>query len=129
MNFSAEQYAQVLFQALKESPKKEEIIINNFLSELKSNNDLFRFEKIMPELKNLFLKDRGVMPTKIITARTGKINEEILNRLSKALDLKIEYEVEVDEDLVGGMVVKIEDILVDASVKRQLQGLHLKLQS
>lgn len=71
----------------------------------------------------------NVARAKIVTARPLK--EEALKALEKSLEeltsKKLRSEVEEDASLIGGVVVKIGDVVLDGSVKAQLEGLKESL--
>jgi len=71
----------------------------------------------------------SVVRAKVITARPLK--GEALKALEKSLEeltsKKLKSVVEEDPSLIGGVVVKIGDVVLDGSVKAQLEGLKESL--
>jgi F-type H+-transporting ATPase subunit delta len=65
----------------------------------------------------------------VITPRALK--EDARQRLGKALEgltsKKIRMEIKEDTSLLGGLVVKIGDLVLDGSIKAQLEGLKESL--
>jgi len=52
---------------------------------------------------------------------------EVGRRISEALNKKAEVEQVVDESIIGGMVIRVNDRLIDASVRRQLEAMKERL--
>jgi len=53
--------------------------------------------------------------------------EQVRQRVSSALGKKARIKVTVDENILGGLVVKIGDKLIDGSVKAQLEAMRSRL--
>ena len=56
-----------------------------------------------------------------------ELREEITERLSALLDREVEANFRTDEDIVGGIVVRFEDKVMDGSLRRRLQNLRRRL--
>jgi F-type H+-transporting ATPase subunit delta len=52
---------------------------------------------------------------------------EIEDQLSKVLDRSVDADFRVDPRLIGGMVVRVQDKVLDGSVRRRLQMLRRSL--
>lgn len=55
------------------------------------------------------------------------LRDEIVDRLSAILDREVEAAFRTDEDIVGGIVVRFEDKVMDGSLRRSLQNLRRRL--
>ncbi len=126
MKASVKQYAQALFESLKEPGKKQAPeIINNFLVLLRKNNDFALVDRIVEEFKSLEKVDRGELEIELISAR--KLSQEskagILKYLQTKTGLaKIDYKERVDPDILGGFIIRYGDKLLDASLLRSLRN-------
>lgn len=60
---------------------------------------------------------------------TKTVEQQLKSNLEKALDRKVNIEVEVDSTLIGGVLVRAGDKVIDASVRGQLQKLARRLYS
>ena len=128
MKFSAQQYAEALHQTLSETkPGDQDKVINNFVRVLKTNGDLAYYEAIIGAYESLDREIKGIKDVEIATARDVEINNDVINTLNALVGDNAELKRQVDESLIGGIVVKIEDTLIDASVKGQLTKLKNKL--
>ncbi len=103
--------------------------VRNFFNLLLQKKRMKAVEEITRYYEKLWDDALGVSRAKIITARPLK--EDALKALEKALEelysRKIKSEVEEDPSLIGGVVVKIGDVVLDGSVKAQLEGLRESL--
>ena len=61
------------------------------------------------------------------SARARDANKDVADKIAKALERKlgrtVELELEIDETLLGGAVVRAEDMVIDGSVKTRLEQL------
>jgi F-type H+-transporting ATPase subunit delta len=73
--------------------------------------------------------DRGIVPVTLTSAvkLDDTVKQSILAKLSKAIKGEIELDEKVDEDLIGGFVVRMGDTRIDASVSHQLSELKQRL--
>ena len=100
-------------------------VVKNFLNLLLDKNRIGAMEAITAYYSRLTDEASGIARAEIITATPLK--EEALGKIERSLEgltsKKIKPEVREDKDLVGGIVVKIGDLVLDGSVKAQLEGL------
>ena len=130
MKFTAKNYAQALMDSLQDTaPKEHEKVLDNFAKLLAENNDLRLFEAIAEEFHKLELKKDGVKQVEITSAHPlGKDSEKaILNELNKLVGSKLEIKKKVDEGLIGGVLVQVDDQVLDTSVKNQLEQLKQEI--
>ncbi len=126
MRFSAKQYAQALMDSLQDTgPKDQEKVLDNFVKLLAENNDLRLFDQIEQEFHKMDLAAKGIKQVEVRSAHPlNKENEKaILDELNKLVKGKVELKKEVDERLIGGVIIQMEDQVIDASVKNQLEQL------
>jgi F0F1-type ATP synthase delta subunit len=71
------------------------------------------------------------MPTQVQStfAREVTRNKVILDELNAVAGARLEVRSQVDDELVGGMILRVDDTLVDASVKSQLERMKNELSS
>jgi F-type H+-transporting ATPase subunit delta len=55
------------------------------------------------------------------------MTKEVLATIKKLTDKKVELVNVVDKDILGGFVLRLDDLQYDASVSSQLQSLKQKL--
>jgi F-type H+-transporting ATPase subunit delta len=130
MKFSPKQYAQALMDSLEETdPKHAELILDNFVSILAANNDLRMYDEIASEFHKIELKKKGIKQAEVISAKPiSKENEQmILQELNKLVKGHYELKKKIDEQLIGGVVIRIDDQMIDASIKNELEELKEEL--
>lgn len=125
--FSVEERMKVLDSVLQKTGFSE--VVNNFLRVLLERKRMNRILEICEYYSALLDEFLGVAKAKIITARP--IKKKTLDRLVKALEKftskKIEAETEIDESIIGGVVVRIGNLILDGSITAQLEGLKESL--
>ena len=130
MKYTAKQYAQALMESLEgTSPGDQEKVLDNFVKILAENNEIRNFEAIAEEFHKLELAKQGVKQVEIQSAHPlNRENEkEILDELNKLVKGKLEVKKKINEDLIGGVVIQLEDKVIDASIKHQLEQLKEQL--
>ena len=123
MKITPKQYAVALFESTRHLPEKEiDKIIKNFAGVLKKNNDLSLGEKIIGEYQNYCRREKDI--AKIQITASEKIGGDIINILTQKLGQAVEIEQKADKGLIGGAVVRMNDILIDGSVRKKLERLR-----
>ncbi len=110
-------------------PKDQDKVLDNFAKILAENNDLRMYETIAEEFHRLELQKKGIKPVEVTTAHPlNQHNEkEIVDELNKLVSGKVEIKKKVDESLIGGVIIQMEDQIIDASVKNHLEQLKKNL--
>jgi len=124
------QYAQALYESLQDTkPEQHDIIIQNFITVLKTNGDLVEYEKIIDEYGRYEKGQKGIKDVTVITASSTEMNKPLIDELNKIAGSDIEIKQKIDDKLIGGVVIKVDDTLIDGSVANQLNNLHNTLNS
>lgn len=124
MKFTNEQYAQALYDSISDTKAKDhDILIENFINILRANGDLSRYEQIIDEYEKYERAQKGITEVEVTTALDAKLNKELLDDLNKVVGKDIELKHKVDSNLVGGVVIRAGDTLIDGSVKHKLENL------
>ncbi len=93
----------------------------------------YRRLSVLPAITDAFeeLKalDEGSLDAEIIAASKPSAAEvkDLVKRLEEKFGKKIEANVSVDSELIGGVKIIVGDTVIDASVKNQLQNLAYTL--
>lgn len=100
-------------------------VTKNFLRLLIDKNRIGAINEISDYYSTLTDKVLKIARADIITARPLK--NKALEKLEKALTAftskKVKVDVEEDASLIGGLVIKIDDLVLDGSIKTQLEVL------
>lgn len=130
MKFTHKQYAQALYEAIMDTaPKDQDKVIENFIEILKAKGDLVEYEKIIAEYERYDKEQRGITEVEVTTAGDTKISKSMLDELNKLVGKDIEIKQKVDNGIIGGVVIRAGDTLIDGSVRNQLTQLRQDLES
>ncbi len=101
----------------------------NFLHLLLEKDRIEAIEGIADYYQKLMDEASNIARAEVVAARPLK--EDALKRLEKSLGEAtskiVKVEVREDPSLIGGIVVKVGDLVLDGSIKAQLRGLRESL--
>ena len=86
-------------------------------------------ENIVPEITESFIKQyrkhKGIVDVKLRSAiqLEDKVKDQISVQVKKEFEGDVEFHEEIDESLIGGFIVRVDDKQIDASIKNQLANL------
>ena len=118
------------------SVEKQKIVFEKMLTLMDFNKMVKNFFFILIEKKRIFFLDRIVEEfLKLISLKRGevfgnlisskKIDEKTISDIEREISSNIKRSIklkpQVDESLIGGIVVKIGSLMIDASIKNKLQ--------
>ena len=122
------QYATALFDAVSETnPKDHDKVLDNFVKVLAQNGDLGKCEEIEKEFHKLKSLSQGIKEAEVTVAKESEINSSLIHTLNEIIGNKVEIKKQINESIIGGVVVRVDDTLIDASVKTQLNNLNREL--
>ncbi|MFH1292092.1 MAG: ATP synthase F1 subunit delta [bacterium] len=128
MKQSNKQYAIALYQAtegLSEQDLKQ--VLKDFVLLLSKKHKLKQANNIIAEFIKYAKKQQGIIDIEITTAR--KMESGLIEQIKKIFGKQTEATEKVDKTLLGGLVVKTEDVIFDGSINTQLNKLKLSLNS
>jgi len=102
----------------------------NFLKLLVQNNRL----KLLPAIAEIFesfkAEDEGYVEVEVLTAYafSKEAKQDFASKLEKTLNKKVHMNVSVDKSLIGGVLVRAGDRVIDGSIRGQLQQMQKALQ-
>jgi F-type H+-transporting ATPase subunit delta len=103
-------------------------LTNNFLDLIITNNRESYLEAIIRNFTALYREHNGIKGANLRVP--FKVSDEYKKRfiaiLEESFDAKIELEEIVDEELIGGFILKVDDKQLDASVKTSLGRIRKK---
>jgi len=125
--FSVEDRKGVLEFVLEKSTFSDEV--KNFLRLLLDKNRIGVIQEIKEYYARLTDEISNITRADVITAKPLK--KEVLDKLDMTLTKLTSKEVKMgvreDESLIGGLIVRIGDLLLDGSIRAQLEGLKESL--
>src|SRR4051812_37993208 len=112
MRYTHQQYAQALYESIQDTkPKDHDQVIENFVDALKRNGDLAEYEAIVKVFEDYDRDQRGIREVEVTTTHDVKTSKGLLDHLNKLVGKNIEVKRKVDDKLIGGVVIKVEDTL------------------
>jgi F-type H+-transporting ATPase subunit delta len=130
MKYTTSQYAMALHQAIAETkPIDQEKVLDNFVSVLKKNGDLAKIDEIEREFFKYEREAKGIKLAEVTTAKrlSGSDEEKLIKDLNEYVSGQVELKTKVDEGLVGGIVIRLGDEMIDGSVRKSLRELKNEL--
>ncbi|MDH5432808.1 MAG: F0F1 ATP synthase subunit delta [Gammaproteobacteria bacterium] len=121
-HFGKEEQGEAMVQVCKDRFEEDGI---NFIKVLAQNGRLLA----LPEIERLFnfLRREFEKTVKASVTSASELNDKQIKQLKEKLAAKlgreVEISVEVDADLLGGLVIQAEDLVIDGSVRGRLTKL------
>ena len=87
------------------------------------------FRATMLAYQDIYRKENNIARVTIVTATaiSDDIMERIKGLLKKELNKELEYIYETDPSLIGGFILRVESMQLDASIQNELNKLRIKL--
>lgn len=128
MKIKTKQYALALFDVYQDSSnlKKDDILVN-FVNILKANNDIHLMDRIIADFTDIWDKNKNIVRAEISSAHDLDVNtKEILVNKIKELSGASELDLKnsLNTKLIGGVVVKYGDKILDSSILSRLKSLQ-----
>ena len=104
-------------------------LLKKFLNFLVMKRRFFYVEKILKDFVMICSKKRGEISAKLTVAK--ELNESEINKIKNELsqnfgsDVKLNYNY--DPDLIGGLIMQVESVMIDTSIKNKLQQIENKM--
>ncbi len=108
--------------------KIDEDLLTFLLILVEKDRILFLKEKLV-ELKKIDLENRETVIARVRTVQPLKDyqKEALIEKLKIKYGKKVELEETVDPDVLGGILIKVNDDLIDGSVRTSLEDLKLSM--
>ena len=99
----------------------------SFFTIVANHGKLFLIEKIYSEFRKSLDDKQGITEVTVTTTEPleKKIEEEIVKSMSLKLKKKIRLNKVIDPDIIGGVIIKIDSIMIDSSIKTKLLNYNL----
>ena len=127
MKITPKDYAISLLRAIEGKKENEaKVVIENFVGLLARNNDLSKAPGIMDIFSSLWNKENKIIESEITAAKKLDANsldslKGFLLKLSGAKEVKMIEKV--DKDILGGIVVRYDDKVIDMSLRTKIRNL------
>ena len=129
---------RVFFQSPLVGPKKTRnfgkillkmnfcLTFSNFFNTLAKNSKLFLIEKIYDEYIKLLDFNDGITEVTVTTTKAlnKKQEEMIKSKIGKHLNSKIKLKKIIDSEIIGGIIITIDSIMIDNSIRQKLSDFN-----
>jgi F-type H+-transporting ATPase subunit delta len=104
-------------------------VVKTFLALVSENNRANHLDGVAIKYKQLYQELQGKQEAEVTTAvpLTPALEKVVMEKIKTLTDKKIELVSRVDQDIIGGFILRLGDQQFDASVANQLQSLEHKL--
>jgi F-type H+-transporting ATPase subunit delta len=105
-------------------------LVLDFIRLVTGNNREEYLAAICRHYNKLYKEEMGIMMASIETAAplTEETRQEMLAIITRVFKAEIELKEDVNKDLIGGFVLRVEDKQLDSSVKGKLRRIKKELQ-
>jgi F-type H+-transporting ATPase subunit delta len=100
--------------------------LTNFLEALIERHRMPAIFRIRAEFESLWDEARKLLPVRITSAVTldGDTVKSLGERIGKQVDRQVEVSTAVDPDILGGVVLQVGNVILDASIRSRLEQLR-----
>jgi len=100
-------------------------VIKNFLNLVLQKKRAAFLPEIAEAFQILIDSQRNICQGTVLTAMplTAELNEKVQSTLEKLTGKKVVLHTKVDPTILGGIIAKVGDLVLDGSIRSQLQGL------
>ena len=104
-------------------------LLKKFLNFLVMKRRFFYVEKILKDFVMICSKNRGEISAKLTVAKELNKNEinKIKDELSQNFGSNVKLNYNYDPDLIGGLIMQVESVMIDTSIKNKLQQIENKM--
>ncbi|WP_028061689.1 ATP synthase F1 subunit delta [Candidatus Solirubrobacter pratensis] len=101
-------------------------VVVNFLKLLIENHRMPVIFRVRRELDRLWEEENQLLPVRVTSAvelDEGTVNQ-IGDRIAEQTGRKVDLSSQVDPDILGGIVVRVGNSILDASIRNRLESLR-----
>src|SRR5215212_912191 len=111
---------------LKKAISGADDLVSNFLELLVENHRMPALFRIRREIDRLWDEENKRLPVEITSAieLDDKVIKQIGDRIAEQTGQKVELTASVDPDVLGGLVVRVGNTVLDASIRHRLDQLR-----
>lgn len=104
-------------------------LVRRFVGTVAQNRRLFALSDMIKAYDRLLAAERGEVVARVTSAKklTKSQLDAISSALKSAIGSDVSLESEVDESLIGGLVVRVGSRMIDNSIRTKLQNLKFAM--
>ncbi len=121
-----QQKGELIIQVLGDKLNEQQ---QNLVKLMAENGRLIIMQDVQEQFEVARAKADNKVEAEVVSAfeLTAEQTDELINTLKNKLGCDITLTTTIDESLIGGVVIKAGDTIIDASMKSQLDSLALSL--
>ena len=125
-DMGSQQKSELIIQVLGDKLTDQQ---QNLVKLMAENDRLMSMSAVLDQFEVARAKAENKIDAEVISAfeLTAEQTDELANTLKNKLGCEITLTTSIDESLIGGVVIKAGDTIIDASMKSQLDSLALSL--
>lgn len=102
------------------------LLVTEFLCIISKDRSVNLIRMVAKAYSDLYREKAGIIEVQahVSNALDESSTNELKNEIQKVLNKKTDLKIEVDDDLLGGIKLRIENTFLDASLKSQLERLQ-----
>lgn len=131
MKISSKQYALSLYElTVEKNETAVSDVLKNFVDFIIKNNDYGRINEIVSEFSKIWDENNGNLSVNLTSAH--KLEDETKNIIINYLENKtgfsnINFTESIKADIMGGVILRYGDKIIDGSIKNNLNNLKNKI--
>lgn len=101
-------------------------LVFNLIGLLVEKGRVYLLNTIIRTFNELYMEDKGIRVVYVKTARSMENEEKIglRERLKSILGGEVELQVEVAPELIGGIILRYKDFMIDGSIRKILSEIR-----
>jgi len=120
MKVTDKQLANALVDLIESSKRSKQEVTDGFVAWLAQRSELKRIQNIIRAVDSVWIERKGVATVSIESSH--KLSEKLRTSLKK-IAKGAEVKESIDEDLIGGAKIRIDNRIIDGSIKGHLAQL------
>ncbi len=103
--------------------------VKNYLYVMLRDGHLELLADVIADMNRLAVRGPSVRLAHIVSAvpLTGEESEAVREKLRKSFGDQVDLQFEVDPSILGGLIVRVGDKVIDGSLENRLETLHSRL--
>jgi F-type H+-transporting ATPase subunit delta len=104
-------------------------VVKRFIAVVARNRRLFALPEMIRDFGRLAAAERNEVVAHVLSAAalSGEQTDKLKQVLQKAVGQDVSLEADVDEGLIGGLVVRVGSRMIDSSIRTKLQNLKFAM--
>ena len=130
MKVNTKQYAQALYEATEDLKGPElQSVLSRFVMMLAQKNVLSKVDTIIEDFKKYYNQRQGIAEATVTSAMPLSDHErkQVTDYLKTMTGKKIVVTEQVESSLIGGIMIEIDDRVMDSTIKTSLADLRNNL--